>query len=96
MIIDFVPNHVARSYASDVRPELSFGEGDDRDVFFDRDNHFYYLGPDDAGGGPPLKLPTAGHAGLRRQFGAGDRASAASRATTWFPGHLRSTIGMKR
>jgi hypothetical protein len=34
VIIDFVPNHVARSYASDVRPELSFGEGDDRSVFF--------------------------------------------------------------
>jgi len=26
VIIDFVPNHVARSYGSDVRPELSFGE----------------------------------------------------------------------
>ncbi|HEX7262441.1 MAG TPA: alpha-amylase family glycosyl hydrolase, partial [Luteolibacter sp.] len=59
VIIDFVPNHVARSYASDVKPELSFGEGDRHDVFFDRDNHFYYLRPEDAGGGPPLKLPTA-------------------------------------
>lgn len=56
-IIDFVPNHVARSYASDVRPELSFGEGDRRDVFFDRDNHFYYLNESHPGGGPPLKLP---------------------------------------
>ena len=60
VIIDFVPNHVARSYASDVKPELSFGEGDDRSAFFHRDNHFYYLRPNDAGGGPPLKLPTAG------------------------------------
>lgn len=57
VLIDFVPNHVARSYASDVRPELSFGAGDDSAVFFDRDNHFYYLRSDDAGGGPPLKLP---------------------------------------
>jgi glycosidase len=56
-IIDFVPNHVARSYASDVKPELSFGEGDRRDVFFDRDNHFYYLNESHPGGGPPLKLP---------------------------------------
>jgi len=56
-IIDFVPNHVARSYASDVRPELSFGEGDRRDVFFDRDNHFYYLNETHPGGGPPIKLP---------------------------------------
>src|SRR6478609_7755101 len=59
VIIDFVPNHVARSYASDVKPELSFGEGDRHDVFFHRDNHFYYLRPEDSGGGPPLKLPTA-------------------------------------
>ena len=59
VIIDFIPNHVARSYESDVRPELSFGKGDNRDIFFDRDNHFYYLRPEDAGGGPPLKLPTA-------------------------------------
>ncbi|MEY3895690.1 MAG: hypothetical protein RLZZ214_1209 [Verrucomicrobiota bacterium] len=69
VIIDFVPNHVARSYASDVKPELSFGEGDKRDVFFDRDNHFYYLGPDDAGGGPPLKLPTVGMPGCDGSFG---------------------------
>jgi glycosidase len=68
VIIDFVPNHVARSYHSDVRPELSFGEGDRHDVFFDRDNHFYYLGPDDAGGGPPLKLPTAGKPGCSGLF----------------------------
>lgn len=57
VIIDFVPNHVARSYASDVRPESSFGQGDDPSCFFNRDNHFYYLRKDDPGGGPPLKLP---------------------------------------
>ncbi|MGJ8632351.1 MAG: alpha-amylase family glycosyl hydrolase [Luteolibacter sp.] len=59
VIIDFIPNHVARSYQSDVRPDLSFGEQDDKGVFFDRENHFYYLGDNDAGGGAPLKLPTA-------------------------------------
>jgi glycosidase len=58
VIIDFVPNHVARSYRSDVRPDLSFGEGDDHGRFFARDNHFYYLRSSDPGGGPPLKLPT--------------------------------------
>ena len=58
VIIDFVPNHVARSYHSDVRPDLSFGEGDDRSMFFARDNHFFYLRETDPGGGPPLKLPT--------------------------------------
>lgn len=57
-IIDIVPNHVARSYASTVRPELSFGAGDDRGRFFDPGNNFYYLRATDPGGGAPLKLPT--------------------------------------
>ena len=67
VLLDFVPNHVARSYKSDVHPQLSFGEGDRTDVFFDRENHFYYLGADHPGGGPPLRLPAsdgAGEAGL--------------------------------
>ncbi|MEO5913679.1 MAG: alpha-amylase family glycosyl hydrolase [Luteolibacter sp.] len=67
-IIDFVPNHVARSYQSDVKPELTFGTGDNHDVFFDRDNHFYYLAQHDAGGGPPLKLPTASMPGCNGLF----------------------------
>jgi glycosidase len=68
VIIDFVPNHVARSYRSDIRPELSFGEGDDRSVFFDPENHFYYLGPEDPGGGPPVRLPTAELPGCDGRF----------------------------
>jgi glycosidase len=68
VIIDFVPNHVARSYASDVRPDWSFGEGDRRDLFFDRDNHFYYLQVDHPGGGAPLKLPTIGMLGCDGMF----------------------------
>jgi glycosidase len=68
VIIDFVPNHVARSYQSDVRPELSFGEGDNTGAFFNRDNHFYYLQADHPGEGPPLKLPTAGREGCDGRF----------------------------
>jgi glycosidase len=68
VIIDFVPNHVARSYQSDVRPEQSFGAGDDRGVFFAKDNHFYYLQPRHPGGGAPLKLPTAGKPGCDGKF----------------------------
>jgi glycosidase len=68
VIIDFVPNHVARSYQSDVRPDLSFGEGDKRDVFFDRENHFFYLNASHPGGGPPLKLPTAHLPGCDGKF----------------------------
>ncbi|WP_052572748.1 alpha-amylase family glycosyl hydrolase [Haloferula sp. BvORR071] len=68
VIIDFVPNHVARSYHSDIKPDLSFGEGDDHEVFFARDNHFFYLRPEHPGEGPPLKLPTAGQAGCSGLF----------------------------
>ena len=88
VIIDFVPNHVARSYASDVRPSLSFGEGDDRSAFFSRDNHFYYLRNSDPGGGAPLKLPTAGKPGCDGLFA---QESTYGRVTgnnvvSWSPG----------
>jgi len=53
VIIDCVPNHVARSYRSIVRPELSFGAHDDRTRFFAPNNNFFYLQ-----GQPPLRLPT--------------------------------------
>jgi glycosidase len=45
VIIDFVPNHVARTYKSDVKPDgiRDFGEDDNTNVFFDRDNNFYYI-----------------------------------------------------
>jgi glycosidase len=60
VLIDFVPNHVARSHHSTVRPELSFGANDDRGEFFDPENNFYYLTGDAVaeGEGPPLRLPT--------------------------------------
>lgn len=65
VIIDFVPNHVARSYDSDVRPGSSFGEGDATGEFFRRDNHFFYL---QSGDGPPLTLPTADMPGCDGKF----------------------------
>jgi glycosidase len=45
VIIDFVPNHVARTYKSDVKPPKikDLGEDDNVNVFFDRDNNFYYI-----------------------------------------------------
>lgn len=43
VIIDFVPNHVARSYGSTVKPEHDFGVDDDTDVFFDPHNNYFYL-----------------------------------------------------
>lgn len=45
VIIDFVPNHVARRYESDAKPQgvEDFGASDDKSVAFARDNNFYYL-----------------------------------------------------
>ena len=84
VLLDFVPNHVSRAYASDVRPELSFGAGDDRTKFFTRDNHFFYL----QSGAPPLRLPTSGRPGCdglfngEREFGR----VTGNNAATWTPG----------
>ncbi|HKK18100.1 MAG TPA: alpha-amylase family glycosyl hydrolase [Opitutales bacterium] len=62
VLIDFVPNHVARSYDSDIRPELSFGEKDRKDVYFHPDNNFFYLTAEIIDGEAPLRLPTVDHA----------------------------------
>ena len=45
MIIDFVPNHVARCYHSDAKPKsvVDLGEKDDTTQFFSPKNNFYYL-----------------------------------------------------
>ncbi len=45
VIIDFVPNHVARSYRSDVKPRnvRDLGQDDNPDVAFLPSNNFYYL-----------------------------------------------------
>jgi len=99
-ILDFVPNHVARSYHSVVRPETDFGLHDDRSQFFDPRNHFFWLQRDAPGGGPPLRLPTVAPDGrwlspTCRALQSGDgRFSGeleAGRATgnnaaTWAPG----------
>lgn len=45
VIIDFVPNHVARNYKSDAKPENTkdLGETDDKTKSFSPMNNFYYL-----------------------------------------------------
>jgi glycosidase len=53
VIIDFVPNHVARQYHSDGRPVYveDLGEHDNTSKAFDINNNFYYIP------GQPLTLP---------------------------------------
>ncbi len=45
VIIDFVPNHVAREYHSDSKPEgvSDLGENDNSDLAFSPQNNFYYI-----------------------------------------------------
>ena len=53
VVIDFVPNHVARHYVSDAKPDgiKDLGEEDDTTKFFDANNNFYYIVNE------PLKVP---------------------------------------
>jgi glycosidase len=53
VLIDFVPNHVARSYRSDAKPKgvVDLGEKDDRTKAFSPQNNFYYLP------GQPFQVP---------------------------------------
>ncbi len=45
VIIDFIPNHLARQYSSDAKPEgiKDFGEDDDQSQSFIASNNYYYL-----------------------------------------------------
>lgn len=45
VFIDFVPNHVARQYVSDAKPDSvqDFGAGDNENQAFDPKNNFYYI-----------------------------------------------------
>lgn len=45
VIIDFVPNHVARGYVSNAKPKnvIDFGENDRTDSVFSLKNDFYYI-----------------------------------------------------
>jgi len=58
VVIDLVPNHVARTYHSDVHPERDFGIDDDTGVFFSPSNNFFYLVDPP---GQVLSLPEPSH-----------------------------------
>ena len=62
MIIDFVPNHVARQYKSLAKPEgvKDLGEDDDTSVSFSPNNNFYYIPREELKGDIDLYDPEAG------------------------------------
>ena len=45
LVLDFVPNHLARAYSSDQKPAgvVDFGQNDNKDISFAPANNFYYL-----------------------------------------------------
>lgn len=45
LVLDFVPNHLARVYHSDQKPAgvVDFGQNDNKDLSFSPSNNFYYL-----------------------------------------------------
>ena len=45
LVLDFVPNHLARAYQSDQKPAgvVDFGQNDNKDLSFSPSNNFYYL-----------------------------------------------------
>jgi glycosidase len=59
VIIDFVPNHVARTYNSDAKPTgvMDFGANDDKNKAFSPQNDFYYIP------GQPFVVPAGTNAG---------------------------------
>lgn len=57
VLIDFVPNHVARSYHSNAKPAdaVDFGVNDNKSVAFDIKNDFYYIP------GQAFQVPASNH-----------------------------------
>lgn len=98
VLLDFVPNHVARGYRSVVRPELSFGQGDDQGQFFSPANHFFYVGapgeslrlPKPADWNPPGQMfdghfePEDGQPGHRPKATGSNHPSAAPGEHEWY------------
>ena len=88
VVIDFVPNHVAREYHSVCKPDMEsdLGEKDNKEMHFSTANNFYYCW------GLPLDTSHLPQGGVRRMKSAppGRRVTTIS---TIVPGLL---IGMRR
>ncbi len=81
ILMDFVPNHVARTYHSDVAPVgvRSLGEGDDSSKHFSTNNCFYYFP------GQELTLPTPGeYRELPAKATGNDCFSPSPSASDWY------------
>jgi len=63
VIIDIVPNHVARKYEGKTNPKgvKDFGAKDDTSIEYDKNNNFYYI-PNSQFELPDIELPLGGEA----------------------------------
>ncbi len=83
VVIDFVPNHVARKYKSDAAPKgvKDFGAGDDSSSRFFPDNNFYYIP------GEAFRCPVQSHE-VYEEYPAratgNDKFSASPDACDWY------------
>lgn len=57
VVMDFVPNHVAREYKSVIKPEISLGVNDKTSVPFDAHNNFYYFPEESLDWGQYMEIP---------------------------------------
>ncbi|MDX9747081.1 MAG: alpha-amylase family protein [Paludibacter sp.] len=82
VIIDFVPNHLAREYASDKRPEgvNDFGANDDPERAFSPANNFYYF----PGQAFQPQFDTAGYTEFPAKATGNDQFSAFPGINDWY------------
>ena len=77
MVIDFVPNHVARQYHSDAKPARvkDLGENDDTSKAFSPENNFYYIP------GQPFRTSALGVSSLENSNGQAPYKEYPAKAT---------------
>ena len=77
MVIDFVPNHVARQYHSDAKPAKvkDLGETDDTTQAFSANNNFYYIS------GQPFRTTNLGVSSLETANGQAPYKEYPAKAT---------------
>ena len=87
MIMDFIPNHVARQYHSDVKPEgvIDLGEQDDTSIAFSPKNNFYYIPGQQLGGSIDLHYGAAkAYVEFPAKATGNDRFDASPNITDWY------------
>lgn len=83
VLIDFVPNHVARNYYSDARPDVpQIGGGDNKDMAFAVNNNLYYIP------GVPFQSPVSDRDEAYQEFPAvvsgNDAFTASPSKNDWY------------